>query len=725
MLVRLAEWCYRRRRLTVLLWVIGAVVVIGLSGAAGGDFRADFVDDESESGKAFTLLEEEFTFFAGDTVNVVYRADVPVSDPSVVAKVDAITAELESVPLVQAVEPRFDPSKVDTIGSLNVALDPIDDQLDIPREDIERIVEIVEDANEPGFQVEAGGDVIMFVEPQEFGNSAIGFLFAIVILLVAFGSVVAAGLPIFIALFGIAVSFGVMMLLANVLQVPDFAPQMAEMMGVGVGIDYALFVIARYKQGLRDGLEPRDSVVLSIDTAGRAVLFAGATVVIAILGMIVMGLPFISGMAASVSFAVLIVMAATITLLPALLGFVGRNIDRLHIPFVKKDTERGADANLAHKWSGVVQRRPWPAAIISFLLLAALALPAFDLRFGFPDASNNPTSSTTRRAFDLQTEAYGAGSNGPLLLATDSKSEEALAVLQRASDLANEDAGVEFASPPFPSQTGDAAIVQVVPTSGPQDEETESLVKRLRSEIVPAAVGDAGATVYVGGLTAAFVDQNDYLVERLPWFIGAVVVLSFILLMAVFRSILVPLKAAIMNLLSIGAAYGIVALSVSGGWVGDLIGIEEPTPVPGFIPMMMFAILFGLSMDYEVFLLSRIREEYVKTGDNASAVAEGLASTARVITAAAAIMVCVFGAFLLGDIIFVKMVGLGLATAIFVDATIVRMVLVPATMELLGDKNWWYPAWLDRITPRISVEGHLQDLDAELAQLTDEETAKL
>ncbi|HYD09577.1 MAG TPA: MMPL family transporter [Acidimicrobiales bacterium] len=725
MLVRLADWCYRRRRLTVLLWFVAAVVIIGVSSSAAGEFRADFTEGDSESTKAFDLLEEEFTIFANASIDIVYEADDPVTDPSVVERVEALRAELLDVGIVESVEPKPEPSPDEHIGAMDASLSSeLDDLADV-RPDVERIVEIVEDANADGFQVEAGGEVLQFVEPQEFGESWIGFLMAIVILLVAFGSVVAAGLPIFIALFGIAISFSVMMLLANVLDVPDFAPQMAEMMGVGVGIDYALFVIARYKQGLRDGLEPRDAVVLSIDTAGRAVLFAGATVVIAILGMIVMGLGFLYGLAASTSFAVLIVMAATITLLPALLGFVGRNIDKLHIPFVKKDTERGADANLAHKWSRVVQRYPWPAAILAFLVLAALTLPMFDLRFGFPDASNNPETATTRRAYDLLAEAYGPGANGPLLVAADTKSDAGLALLGRVSEIAAETEGVAGVTPPFPSPTGDAAIVRVTPETGPQEAETEALVKRLRNDVVPAALdgGDGSVNLYVGGSTAAMVDQNDYLTARLPFFIGAVVLLSFLLLMAVFRSILVPLKAAIMNLLSIGAAYGIVSLSVNGGWVGDLIGIEEATPVPGFIPMMMFAILFGLSMDYEVFLLSRVREEYVRTGNNATAVAEGLASTARVITAAAAIMVSVFGAFLLGDIIFVKMVGLGLATAIFVDATIVRMVLVPATMELLGDRNWWYPAWLDRITPHISVEGTMHDdLDAELARLTTEES---
>jgi RND superfamily putative drug exporter len=445
---------------------------------------------------------------------------------------------------------------------------------------------------------------------------------------------------------------------------------------------------------------------------------------IAILGLMLMGLSFLYGMAVSVSLTVLIMMMLSITLLPAMLGFVGRTIDKLHVPFVKK-FDAPTEDNLAHRWSRVVQRYPWPAALAALVVLIALIAPIVNLRFGFPDAGNGNPELTSRRAYDLQTEAFGKGSNGRLMLVADTKSEGGIAALTKAGELAQQDPDVVFVSPPIPSPTGDAAIAFIVPKSGPQDVETEKLVHRIRDDVLPVAISGTDAHVYMGGLTAVFVDQNGYLLKRLPWFIGAVVVLSFLLLMVVFRSILVPVKAAIMNLLSIGAAYGVVALATNGGWVSHLIGIKQAVPVPGFIPMMMFAILFGLSMDYEVFLLSRVREEYLRTGDNASAVSEGLAQTARVITAAAAIMVCVFGAFILGDQVFVKMVGLGLATAIFVDATVVRMILVPATMELLGDRNWWYPAWLDRITPRISVEGHLKDLDVELEQVLGQEPERV
>jgi RND superfamily putative drug exporter len=736
MLERLADWCYRRRWQTVGMWVLGLVLAIGLSSAFGGDFNADFSAPSSDSTTAFDLLDARFPAQGGNSIDVVYKAKTSVTDPAVQQRVGALVAAVEKSPLVDNVTPSQGRSQDPTIGALSVQLKDNGKRGDFDRAGVLALVDTIRAANVPSqavcskpgataceLQVEAGGQVVSETESANFGSSGIGFLAAVLILLIAFGSLLAVGLPILTAVLGLGIGTGVMMLLCNVLNVPNFAPQMADMIGIGVGIDYALFILTRYRNGLRDGLDPRDAVVLAVDTAGRAVLFAGATVVIAILGLMLMGLSFLYGMAVSVSITVLIMMLLSITMLPAMLGFVGRTIDRLHVPFVKR--EQGAiENNLAHRWSRVVQRYPWPAAIAALVLLFVLIAPIVNLRFGFPDPGNGNPELTSRRAYDLQTDAFGKGSNGRLILVADSKSPKALAALGAASGLIAKDSDVAFASPPQPSPTGDAAIAFVIPKSGPQDVETEHLVHRLRDDVLPVVIAGSGTKIHVGGLTAVFVDQNTYLLKRLPFFIGAVVLLSFLLLLVVFRSILVPVKAAIMNLLSIGAAYGVVSMATSGGWVSHLIGIKQEVPVPGFIPMMMFAILFGLSMDYEVFLLSRVREEYVRTGDNATAVAEGLAQTARVITAAAAIMVCVFSAFILGDQVFVKMVGLGLATAIFVDATVVRMILVPATMELLGDRNWWFPSWLDWV-PKISVEGHLRDLDVELAAVLGDATERV
>jgi len=522
-------------------------------------------------------------------------------------------------------------------------------------------------------------------------------------------------MPLLVAVFGLGIGASLIALIANVLEVPDFAPQVAAMIGIGVGIDYVLFIVTRYRATLHAGRDPHDAVILAMATAGRAVIFAGCTVIISLLGLFVMNLGFLRGLAVSAVCTVLVVMLAAVTFLPALLGFVGRKIDSLRVPFVKV---RGAgDRNtLSYRWSRVVQRYPWPAALICLVLLLALAAPALSMRFGFPDAGNDPDEFTTRQSYDLLTKGFGAGFSGPLLLVAESTTPgqrvdlQALGAVQRTVSATD---GIAFVSPPRPSPDGTVALLAAIPTTSPQDEATEKLVERLRDDVLP---GSSGVRVLVTGSTAGAIDANRYVADRLALFIGAVIVLSFLLLMVVFRSVLVPLKAAIMNVLSIGAAYGVVALVVQGGWFGSLFGITEPVPVPSFIPMMMFAILFGLSMDYEVFLLSRIREEYVRTGDNTAAVADGLAATARVITAAAAIMISVFLAFVLGDIVFLKMIGVGMATAILVDATLVRMVLVPSTMELLGNANWWLPAPLARLLPNVHVEAEVSELESELGE---------
>jgi RND superfamily putative drug exporter len=496
--------------------------------------------------------------------------------------------------------------------------------------------------------------------------------------------------------------------MANVLDVPDFGVQLATMIGIGVGIDYALFIVTRYRSALAQGHPPRQAVGIAGSTAGRAVVFAGSTVVISIFGLVLMGRGYLWGVALATSLVVSVVVLASVTVLPALLGFAGRSIDRLRLPWFRHDVH--GRRTLSWRWSRVMQRRPLVAGLAALAVLLVLTAPATGLRFGMPDAGNGSTDLTSRRAYDLTAEGFGPGANGPLLVAVDLRSgatggaSAAETVDRIAGDLRATD-GVAAVLPPALNDAGDAAVLTVVPATGPQDEATESLVHTLRDRVLPGAVAGTGAEASVGGITAAFIDDSEDTASRLPLFIGGVVVLSFLLLMSVFRSLAVALKAAVMNLLSIGAAYGVMALAAGGGWLGELVGIEDATPVPAWLPMMMFAVLFGLSMDYEVFLLSRVREEYVRTRDNRQAVADGLASTARVITAAAAIMVTVFGAFVMEDAVFLKLAGLGLATAVLVDATVVRMVLVPATMELLGDRNWWLPRWLDRLLPHVALEG--------------------
>jgi RND superfamily putative drug exporter len=429
------------------------------------------------------------------------------------------------------------------------------------------------------------------------------------------------------------------------------------------------------------------------------------------------------GVSIAIAIGVLTTMLASVTLLPALLGFCGRNVDKWSLPWVKRRAQRDHAQSGWYRWSRVIQRRPWPAAIIGFLVLLLLSVPLLSMRLGFNDAGNRPTDDTTRRAYDLMAEGFGPGFNGPLMLvAATPDGESDLEVMQELSTAVQDDPGVAFATPVQAGPGGDVALVMVFPTTDPQDKDTADTVNRLRDEVVPAVAGDQ-LDVKVGGLTAAVDDFAAYIAERLPIFVGAVLLLSFLLLMLVFRSLLVPLKAVIMNLLSIGAAYGVVVAVFQWGWGAGLIGVGREAPIEAWAPVFIFAVVFGLSMDYEVFLLSRIREEYDRTHDNATAVADGLSLTARVITAAAAIMVCVFGSFVFGTDVALKIMGLGLAVAVFVDATIVRLVLVPSTMELLGDWNWWLPRWLDRILPRVHVEAS-HSLEEELAAIAAEDAGR-
>jgi RND superfamily putative drug exporter len=485
------------------------------------------------------------------------------------------------------------------------------------------------------------------------------------------------------------------------------------MIGIGVGIDYALFIVARYRQGIHADLDPHSAVVKAVSTSGKAVFFAGCTVIISLAGMYLIGIEFVSGLATGAILAVAMTIATSLTLLPAVLGFVGKNIDRLHVPFVSRsDHQRDG---FWYRWSRHIQRHPLPSAALGLAILLVMAAPVFAMQLGSSDASTRPTSDTTRRAYDLLAQGFGPGFNGPLLLAIEIPPGADDAVLTKIHDGVAQTPGVAFAGPAQFNPQHDTAVMQVFPTTSPQDDKSVDLIHQLRNETLPAATTGTGVVAHVGGITAAFDDVSTLLQQRLPYFIALVLLLSFLLLMVVFRSIVVPLKAVVMNLLSIGAAYGVLVAVFQKGYGADFFGVGKG-PIESFLPMMLFAILFGLSMDYEVFLLSRMKEEYERTHDNGTAVADGLSSTARVITAAALIMVVVFGSFVFGDERVIKEFGLGLAVAIFVDATVVRMLLVPATMELLGDANWWLPRWLDRILPNVHIEGE-PDLDHELDEL--------
>ncbi len=701
-LARLADISFRRRGRMVLAWIAATIVIIGFGSALAGEYNADYNTPGSESKAAGELTEERFGGYSGQEIYVVWKDPAGAESAAAKARVDAFLAKAQQVDHV-AQPTKIRVSEDGKIGSTTLPLTVA--AWDVPKEDGEKLIAAAEQNSGDGLQIKLGGDPI-YAAQETSSPEGLGFLGAAIVLLIAFGSVVAAGLPLLIALFGLGISSGgLIVLLANVVDVPDWTTAVSGLIGIGVGIDYALLVLTRFRDALAEGKDRHDAVVEAVTTAGRSVVLAGATVVIAVLGLALTGLPYMYGVAIAASLAVLVVMTASITLLPALLSYLGPRVDRLRLPFMRRSVkETGGEESLAWRWSHAVQRRPWTAAIAATAVLLALAVPALDMRLGFPDAGNDPPSTMTRQAYDLNTEGFGPGTNGPLVIAADLPDPSGKAKVDALAETLADEPGVAFVAPPRINDAGDAALLMVIPTGSPQDASVENLVHRLREDVVPEAFRGSGINAEIGGVTAALEDQSDYILNRMPLFIAGVVGLSFLLLLVAFHSPFISLKAAVMNLLSVGAAYGVMTVVAQGGTVGQLIGIDHEVPIAPFMPVMMFAILFGLSMDYEVFLISRIREEYLKDGDTRRAVADGLAKTARVITAAAAIMVVVFLAFLAAPDVFLKLFGIGLASAIFLDATLVRMVLVPAVMQLLGERNWWIPSWLERVLPRLEVE---------------------
>jgi putative drug exporter of the RND superfamily len=697
---RLGAFVHRHRGRVVLGWVVALAAVLALTPLLRGTFQADFATKGSESERAAKVLAQRFPGRTGDTVTVVWKASAGAQAPQARARVQRFLAAAQRVEGIGSAAPvRVAPDR--TIASTTLELDRR--VWDLPDSTGTRLIDLAEDASGDGLTLALGGGPIRMAEGGS-GPEGFGLLGAAIVLLIAFGSIVAAGLPLAVALFGLGISASLIGVLAAVMQVPDFAPAIAGLLGIGVGVDYALLVLTRFRSALEGGAGVQGAIVEAVGTAGRSVLVAGSTVLISVLGLFLMGVGYLQGVAVSTSLAVLVVMAAAVTLLPALLSYAGPRVNRLRIPGLGRAL-RGDGPTPAMRWSRVIQRRPWTAAIAGAAIVLALAAPVLGLRLGFPDEGNDTSGSMTRTAYDLTVEGFGPGANGPILLVAQlpaGQGKQALDPLVRA---ARADRDVAYVSMPQPSPDGRAAVMTVVPRSSPQSQATTALVQRMRDGVVPGAVAGSGVTVDVGGATAGFVDQSELVASRLPLFIAGVVGLSFLLLLSAFRSPLIAMKAGVMNLLSVGAAYGVMALFAGGGWFGsDLLGIDRATPVAPFIPVMMFAILFGLSMDYEVFLLSRVREEFLGHGDTARAVAEGLARTARVITAAAAVMVVVFLAFVTSGEIFLELLGIGMATAVFVDATVVRMVLVPALMQLFGRANWWMPRWLDRAVPRLAPE---------------------
>lgn len=698
-LYRLGRFAARRPWTVLGIWFVIAAIVIVSSATGGKEFEDTFTVPGLDSDEALVLLEEAQSDEAGVSAQIVVAStdtdSMIVEQPS---QVEAVRADFASLDDVIGVTPaQFSPDG--TVALLRVLYPPTA-QLSVETlEDLKELQAELDGSND--LQIEASGELFFtFEEPETGTGEMIGIVAAIIILLVAFGSVIAMGLPIGTALFGLALGVSAMGLINYLLNIPSWAPQMAAMVGIGVGIDYALFLVTRHREYLSQGMTVEESVGRAVATAGQAVIFAGGTVVIAILGLVVAGIPFMTAAGVATSLVVLIMVVAAVTLLPAFLGVAGHKING-----IRASRRRVINPGISPRWEGWgahVSRHAWKYAVGVTAGLLMLSAPVLALQLGFPDNGNLPEDRTERRAFDLMTEAFGVGFSGPLLIAVDTGGDAELIPQLAAAVEADDNIAAVQAS--APAAGSDVATLLAYPYTSPQDAETYETVQRLRADVFPTVVG-ADQRAHIGGQTASFGDVGNQIEQRLPWFISAVVFLSFFLLTGVFRSPIVALKAAILNLLSIGAAYGVLVMVFQWGWGIELLGLQETVPIVSFIPMFMFAILFGLSMDYEVFLLSRVREEYVQSGNNDQSVIHGIASTARVITSAALIMISVFGGFVLGPDPAIKMVGLGLATAIFVDATIVRIILVPATMKLMGDFNWWIPAWLDRLIPEIDIEG--------------------
>lgn len=702
-LARLGRLAVRRRRLVLATWiaVLGLAVIGGPKVA--GDWSVVYEAPGSDSTLATAVIDEAFPESGAYTLPVVWTAAGGAADPSAKRAAGAVARELEEVPGVgRAGIGTAEFSRDGKVGMLRIPL--LERPANIADEHAGQLLGIAERAAAGAVTVHVGGLLMQEAQRGAISSEGVGLTVALMILLATFGTVIAAGLPIATALFGTGTGAAVVGIIAALVATPDWAESVALMVGIGVGIDYALLILTRYRAHLHAGGSVEESVALAMATAGRSVLIAGCTVVISLLGLLLMGLPYLQGVALAASSSASIVMIASLTLLPALLGFAGHRVDRFAIPLPGRRrrplSARSESSERFAGWSRAVQRRPAIALALGLAVIAVISAPLAGVRLGFPGLHHEPPGTHTRSAADLIAKGFGAGASDPLLVAVSLGRDDTRRDVARLAQTIQRNEHVAAVAPPRFTADGSTAVIQVQSTTPAETAESGRLLEDVRGRIVPAS----GLKVHVTGWTAQTRDQSDAIAKRLPILILGVAGLSALLLMAAFRSILIPLKAAVMNLLSIVAAYGVISALAEGGTLGRLVGIHSDIPIPPFIPVLMFAVLFGLSMDYEVFLLGRIREAWLTHGDPARAVTEGIATTARVITAAAAIMIAVFGAFAFSHVVFLKLIGIGMAAAIFVDATVIRLLLLPAVMQLFGRAAWWMPRWLDRAVPQAKLE---------------------
>jgi RND superfamily putative drug exporter len=720
----IARWCFRHRRLVLALWLIALIGIGGASQAAKSDYSTNFTLNNTESVHALNILEANSKKTSGDLDQIVLRAKTgKITSPAIASSIDTMLTKVSKEAHVsEVVSPikqtsqglAYAPGQVSPSGTIAFATIHFDQQATtLPVPAVKAVIATAEAARSPQLDVQLGGQAIEAAQTEKSSDSTLlGVVFALIILGFVFGALFAAVLPILTTLFAIGIGYSLTTLLSHTFAIASFVPILGLLIGLGVGVDYALFILTRHRNGLRAGRSVEDSAVTALNTSGRAVFFAGLTVCIALLGQFTLGLNFLYGLAVASALTVLLTMAASLTLLPALLGFVGmKALSRRERRKLANDgpVSEHVTGGFWYRWSRFVQARPALLTAAAFLVVIIVALPIFTLRLGLDDAGSDPTSSTTRQAYDLLATGFGPGFNGPLQLVATIDSPKQFTDFQHVLKEVAGQSGVKYAPPAALTPNGKAAAAFVYPDYAPQAAQTSSLLHHLRREVIPNAEAGTGVTVLVGGATALQDDFASTLSSKLWLFIVVVVALAFILLMTVFRSLLIPAIASVMNLLSVGAALGIMNAVFEWGWGASLFGITKTLPVEVFIPSIMFSILFGLSMDYEVFLVSRMHEEWLRTGDNRTAVTQGQTETGRVITAAALIMVLVFLSFLLGGNSIIDQFGIGLSGAILIDAFIVRTVLVPALMHLNGPVNWWLPGWLDRALPQVNVEGTVDD----------------
>lgn len=702
----LADFAHKRRWLVVFIWIFALIGVGGAAKSAGSAFSSSFELPNTESARVQEILSQQFPAQKGDSSQIVFEGTGDLTSPENQQKIEELIAEVSTSPIVGSIDSPFDPrtaalSKDRKIGFATVHF--TDSAQNLSKEDVKEVISSAKSFETAELKINLSGSVIKLANAVEPSSSEmIAILAAFFVLLYTFGSLVATFVPIVVAVFALAISNELVGITSNFMSIAEFAPTLASLVGLGVGIDYALFIVTRFRRAIHEGKTVSESIRISMTTSGRSVLFAGIIVCISMLGLFTVGLSFLNGVGVAASISVVVSMIASLTLLPAILSILGKNIDRLKVPFKKLHQEEEGGKGWK-KWADKIQAHPVRWAVSSTLILLFICIPVTQIRLGSSDSGNDPVSSTTRKAYDTLAKGFGSGYNGPITLLADVSGQKSAESTAQALEIISAESDVAEVLPSIPTKDGKYQLITIYPKTSPQSEETSQFISELREEVLPQILEETGIKIQVGGVVAIFKDFGEVLTSKLLKFILSVVILSMLLLMILFRSLLIPIKAAAMNLLSICAAFGVVVAGFQWGWFEPLFGTSAG-PIESFLPIMLFAILFGLSMDYEVFLVSRIHEEWIKSGNSKESVSRGLASTGSIITTAATIMIVVFMAFVFLGERTIQLFGVGLAVAVLIDATIIRSTLVPSLMQLAGKWNWYLPTRIEKRLPKIRLE---------------------